>query len=304
MKWTHYLRCDECGVDPGKACRDDNDREALEVCDGRRLSVGDSADRLQEDRRREREARPVRRAKPPPPPTHRAHAPAPTGPCRYCGTPTRLRGAAVRAGRSWCQADACQTDRRRQRTVESNTDRAPRKPSSRPHKVRPCVICGADVSAHGVAVQQTAACPGACRAERWRRQLDAKNERRRERREASPARVPCAWCGTSLPGGGRRPGQRACCGSVVCARARATETRRARGVRPRRRREAPPMEVIPPVVEGVPCDWCGVICQRPRHPNAERVACGPICDREINRSRQSDSYAASQSQISRQQPGA
>ena len=36
---THYLRCDECGVDAGKACREMDQSEALEVCDGRRLKV-------------------------------------------------------------------------------------------------------------------------------------------------------------------------------------------------------------------------------------------------------------------------
>jgi hypothetical protein len=43
--WASYARCDECGVDAGKACRDDNDCVALEVCDGRRLAINDSAAR-------------------------------------------------------------------------------------------------------------------------------------------------------------------------------------------------------------------------------------------------------------------
>ena len=43
--WASYGRCDECGVDAGRACRDMNDREALEVCDERRLVINDSASR-------------------------------------------------------------------------------------------------------------------------------------------------------------------------------------------------------------------------------------------------------------------
>lgn len=292
--WTHYLRCDECGVDAGRACRDEHDREALEVCDGRVLRVGDSADRLKKDRRRERASRPSRRDKPPDArPQARSRrargilAAPKTAPCVYCGTTTRLWGAAVAAGRTRCGEPACQADRRRTRWAAERASRRERERASRPPtRTRPCVICGDPVPGHGVHANREAACPGACRAERWRRQYASRLEAERRRREAAPAEVPCHWCGVSLPGGGRRPGQRACCGAVPCRRQRDTEARRARGVPPREYRQPSVSVAAPPVA----CSWCEApIAPHPRRSHAAHPSCGDlICDRGIKAAREAE----------------
>lgn len=266
MKWRHYLRCDECGVDAGKACRDDNDREALEVCDGRVLKVpGDVRPQSQRNVPSRRDAvvpDAVRKSR-----GHRSHVVAPTMvPCDYCGTPTRLWGAAHIAGKTWCAAPACQTVKKRAKWAR---ERASAKERAnvvvRPAKTRPCVICSAPVSAHGVGTSSEAACPGACREARWRQRLDTENGRRRDRRAASPASTACHWCATVLPGQSRRPGERACCGGVTCVRARATEDRRAR------RHKHPRPEVA--------CTWCGV-AMLAIHRAHGRPCCGSdLCQR-------------------------
>jgi hypothetical protein len=37
--WTRFQHCDECGVDAGKACRDDDDVSMLKPCRGRLLDT-------------------------------------------------------------------------------------------------------------------------------------------------------------------------------------------------------------------------------------------------------------------------
>lgn len=279
---SHYKKCWECGAEASHECIGEDGKPALEVCDGRVLKVpGDVGPQSQRNVPSRRDAvvpDAVRKSR-----GHRSHVVAPTMvPCDYCGTATRLWGAAHIAGKTWCAAPACQTVRKRAKWARERATRRGRQPAT-PHKARQCVICAAPVPAHGVRANREAACPGACREARWRQMLTAENERRRARREASPARVPCEWCGISLPGGGRRPGQRACCGSPVCTRARATAARRGRGV-PERTYRQPAMSVTAPPVA---CSWCEAPTpSHPRRSHAAYVCCGDlICDREIKLAR-------------------
>ena len=106
--------CDECGVDAGKACRDMDDREALEVCDGRRLVIRDSAARCKPGREG-----PSRRDKPPRNDSQTRSRRArgvlqepQYAPCQRCGVRTRLWGAAVETGRTWCSMPECRQARR------------------------------------------------------------------------------------------------------------------------------------------------------------------------------------------------
>lgn len=136
--WASYARCDECGVDAGRACRDMHDHEALEVCDDRKLEINDSAARcrvrLVDDERPEKS----RRDRPPATDkkTKRRQAQGKTGlpvyvPCQHCGEPTRLWGAGTVSGRTWCAATPCrqakgrdyraQIKTRRQAQVEAET---------------------------------------------------------------------------------------------------------------------------------------------------------------------------------------
>lgn len=269
MMWTHYLHCAECGVDAGKACRDEDDREALVVCDGRRLHIGDSADRCRADRgRSRRDATPDTR---PQAVSRRARGilgtPS-TTPCVYCGTPARLWGAAHVTGRTWCSAAECQRDRSRERDAKSNDRRRIREAATpkAPPKTRPCVICGKAVSAHGVNAANEASCPGACRTERWRRRVDAQNARDRLERASDPP-LACAWCSSSVPRAGRDPRERACCGAVECVEARRV------GYRPRR--------------PEAPCAHCGTLCPLDKpHRRHGLPACSAACSQEITRARE------------------
>lgn len=99
--WASYARCAECGVDAGKACRDEDDHEALEVCDGRRLVVVDSYAKCK--------AQQPGRAK-----TLRDHVSQRDRgstpvyvPCEHCGASVRLWGQGIVVGRGWCSAEAC-----------------------------------------------------------------------------------------------------------------------------------------------------------------------------------------------------
>ena len=99
--WASYARCAECGVDAGKACRDDDDREAFEVCDGRRLVVVDSYAKCKAQQpgrtqtlrdhvsTRDRGSTPV------------------YVPCEHCGASVRLWGPGIVVGRGGCSAEAC-----------------------------------------------------------------------------------------------------------------------------------------------------------------------------------------------------
>lgn len=102
--WASYARCRECGVDAGKACRDEDDKEALEVCDGRRLAINDSADRT----RRAKAERPAPKALKTPEgkgePKRRRGSMAP---CSHCGTSIKVRANTVYAETIYCGAPDC-----------------------------------------------------------------------------------------------------------------------------------------------------------------------------------------------------
>ncbi len=113
--WASYARCDECGVDAGLACRDEHDRVALEVCDGRRLVIDDSASRC----RVAKHETETRRDKPPRNDSQTRSRRArgilqepQYAPCQRCGVRTRLWGAAVETGRTWCRLAPCRKARR------------------------------------------------------------------------------------------------------------------------------------------------------------------------------------------------
>jgi hypothetical protein len=115
--WAGYLRCDECGADAGKVCRDMDDLPALEVCDGRRLFLGDSVDMT---RRPKSDATPSRRDAPPDtkPQAKSRRERGLIGepryaPCQHCGVSTRLWGRGCLTGRAWCSAAKCKAARNR-----------------------------------------------------------------------------------------------------------------------------------------------------------------------------------------------
>lgn len=259
--YTHYLRCDECGVDAGKACRDDDDREALVVCDGRVLRVNDSADRCKTSRRDTIDERPQAKSR-----RARGILGQPTmAPCEWCGTSTRLWGAAHATGKTWCAAPACQTHRKRAKWARERAA-AKAKTTPTPHRTRPCVICGKPVSAHGVNAANEAACPGACRRARKRQRVEAQNERDRIERASAPP-LSCAWCSAPVPRADRDPRERACCGAVECVEARRV------GYRPRR--------------PEAPCAHCGAMCPLDKpHSRHGKPACGATCAQEITRARE------------------
>ena len=211
--YTHYLRCDECGVDPGKACRDDDDREALEVCDGRRLDVpkgpliqshrglGRTPERMAElaSRRATIDQRPQavsRRA--------RGILATPVMvPCICCGTQTRLWGAAVAAGRTWCSAPECQRHKGRERNARGNAGR-PVPPTPPPLA---CHWCSSPVPRAGRDPTERACCGAtAC--------LEARRIGYR------PHPVACHWCRAPVVNTGRDLSDRACCGEIGCVRMR------------------------------------------------------------------------------------
>lgn len=128
--WANYARCDECGVDAGKACRDEHDHEALVVCDGRRLVIDDSAARCR-----------VTRRDAPPSPLSRYRerrgitSPRQTVACQHCGEQCRTWGHSVATGIAWCSKGECQRARRRETDARKRErKRAPRE--------RECVTCG------------------------------------------------------------------------------------------------------------------------------------------------------------------
>ena len=98
--WAGYLRCDECGADAGKVCRDMDDLPSIEVCDGRGF-------------RRETKRRAVKRDGPST--SYNARYKRKTGqvgeptyaPCMHCGETHMLFGRAVAVGHGWCQKPAC-----------------------------------------------------------------------------------------------------------------------------------------------------------------------------------------------------
>lgn len=207
--WASYARCDECGVDAGRACRDMDDREALEVCDGRRLEVDDSASRT----RLTRSERGVSRRDAPPDMSRRAklrRARRQVGEpeysaCQCCGVRVRLWSHGVASGRAYCGETTCQNARKRHERA-----RRAGRPLDRP--TVPCCVCGDPVPQRSGAAQQT--CPStACRGESRRR---AERVRAGLDPDSRPL-VPCSGCGVGVRS---RPGAIApSCGTRECERA-------------------------------------------------------------------------------------
>lgn len=160
--WTHYARCDECGVDAGLACRDEHDREALVVCDGRVLVIDDSVARCRPD------APPSRRDKPPRDDSQTRSRRArgvlqepQYAPCQRCGVRTRLWGAAVETGRTWCSAPACRQARRDER--EARRVEARRALRAQVREALPplaCWWCGVALTATGRRLRPERPCCG------------------------------------------------------------------------------------------------------------------------------------------------
>jgi hypothetical protein len=217
--WSNYARCDECGVDAGKACRDLDDREALEVCDGRRLVIDDSHARCRATRGQSRRDAPPDTS----PQARRRRARGLLGApeysaCQHCGATVRLWGHSVLTGRAWCGELVCQ--RARQRASQARREGRPVE-----RLTVPCCVCGDPVPQRAGAEQQT--CPSSsCRAEARRRY-------ERVRAGLDPdglPLVPCVGCGVGVRS---RPGTIApCCGTRECTRA----AKRLRYLRYRQRR--------------------------------------------------------------------
>jgi hypothetical protein len=111
--WVSYAKCWECGAEASACCVGDDGKEALVVCDGRELVIDDSAARCRAPKGpTRRDAPPDRR---PQAESRRARGvlAEPTyAPCQSCGARTRLWGAAVETGRTWCRLAPCRKARR------------------------------------------------------------------------------------------------------------------------------------------------------------------------------------------------
>jgi hypothetical protein len=81
--WTRFQRCDECGVDAGKACRDDDDVPMLKPCRVRLLDT-DVSPR-----------------------------------CFWCGDDVPIHGRGLAAERPCCPNAICQRHRKRMHITET-----------------------------------------------------------------------------------------------------------------------------------------------------------------------------------------
>lgn len=145
--WAGYLRCDECGADAGKVCRDMDDLPSIEVCEGRRLVIDDSAHRT----RRGKSEDP--NYTPPPPRIYktpeakrekarkyarqrrvRERKQAKTAPCTHCGTVVRITAKATYVDEVYCSAPDCR------RAYGRAYDKRRRREKAK----APCRYCGAE----------------------------------------------------------------------------------------------------------------------------------------------------------------
>jgi hypothetical protein len=99
--WAGYLRCDECGADAGKVCRDMDDLPSIEVCEGRRLFLGDSADMT----RRPKGDQVPQVPAPPKPPAPRK--PPTYVACTNCHDPIKVTGIASKKDHLYCAKREC-----------------------------------------------------------------------------------------------------------------------------------------------------------------------------------------------------
>lgn len=180
---ANYKKCWDCGAEAGIDCIGEDGKPALEVCDGRRLHVGDFADRLELVRREKRLGQHSRRDAPPDPRPQALDDPL-FAACQHCRTPVRLWGAAVTTGRTWCSAVECR------RAYDRQRPRVRKKP-------RKCRVCKAAVP--GEHPRGPVTCEGC--------------------RPVAPT-LPCHWCGTVVSARGRAKNERACCGATACVEAR------------------------------------------------------------------------------------
>lgn len=189
--WANYNKCWECGAEAGDCCVGDDGKEALEVCDGRRLVIDDSAARLDEDRTRARSAARATRRDAEPSQTRDMVYRRRTGrvgepqyaPCQCCGDLTRLWGRAVEEERTWCSKAECRADHKR---VRKNAQRARQRERKAKNAV-PCWWCGAAVQVHG---EQAIAKRPCCGSVECARKINSANKR--DLRAASQRADPLA----------------------------------------------------------------------------------------------------------------
>ena len=199
--WAGYLRCDESGVDAGRAGRDMDDLPALEVCEGRRLVIQDSAHRA---RRRKSEDP---NYTPPPPRIYktpdakrekareyarqrrvRERKQAKTAPCTHCGTVVRITAKATYVEQVYCRAPDCRLAYARAYEARKRRERREAK--------APCRYCGAErVRGRGdVAVPSCASdeCARKAKSERQK----ARRAKPKPTKPEKPQRTStCAHCG-------------------------------------------------------------------------------------------------------------
>lgn len=187
--WANYAKCWECGAEAGNCCVGDDGKEALEVCDGRVLVIDDSAARCRPD------APPSRRDRPPRDDSQTRSRRArgilqepQYAPCQSCGARTRLWGAAVETGHTWCRLAACRKARRDER--EARRVEARRALRAQVRAALPplaCWWCGAHLESTGRRLRPEHPCCGdhAC-------QLAIKRDRQIKERAASQRADPAA----------------------------------------------------------------------------------------------------------------
>jgi len=191
--WAGYLRCDECGVDAGKACRDMDDLPALEVCEGRRLFLGDSVDMTrrpktedaprvfktpEEKRAKAREYAKQRR--------FRERKQAKTAPCACCGATVRITAKATYVEQVYCRATECRKAYRR--AYEARRHRTRAKPKA------PCCYCGAERMRGPSSLPFPACADAACK-----RRAKADNQRVARAAKHTQRTSTCVHCGVVFP---------------------------------------------------------------------------------------------------------
>jgi hypothetical protein len=188
--------CPECGVDAGLVCRDDNDRPAVEPCDGRPLlPLHAVVERTKAPRAPGTSERTKARRR------HSEGVPVMVA-CEHCTAPVRLWGQGLVTGRGYCPTEVCQRARRRQADARV---RAARRRASQP----PCERCGAPSTGYMTARY----CGPTCRAAAAREAVQT----------STPA--PCARCAGPMPV--PRKHERVYC-SEDCKRQTGTEIHRER----------------------------------------------------------------------------
>lgn len=164
--WSRYGKCWECGAEAGSKCVDDDNEEAVEVCDGRRLVIDDSAARTK-----------APKGKP--------------GRCQHCRT--------LVYGRLWCPAERCQKARQSAKNAAAYLKRRGPLPTS------PCDWCGVAVPLDDRRTERIHCGATECKAQH-RRAVDAARKARKRAEGAIPPQArPCEVCDRPCPVSDRRP---------------------------------------------------------------------------------------------------